>query len=112
MTRGDIWIVSLPVVSGREQGGQRPALVIQDDAYGQRSPLVLVVPLTSQLSATRFPATVNLKPTRENGLTLPSVALVFQTRAVDRSRLSYQLGTVSAADLERALAELRRLTGQ
>ena len=53
MNRGEVCLVSLPFTSGHEQGGQRP-VVIQDAAYGQGSPLVLAVPLTSQLARYRL----------------------------------------------------------
>lgn len=112
MNRGDIWLVALPFAGGREQGGQRPAVIVQDFAYGQRSPLVLVVPVTSHQTALRFPATVALPPALSNGLTLPSVALVFQTRALDRSRFVQKLGALSQAELDTVLAELNKLTGQ
>jgi mRNA interferase MazF len=112
MIRGEIWSVLLPIGTGREQGGQRPAIVVQDAFYGQLSPLVLIVPLTSQLSATRFSATVQIVPSSQNGLTLPSVALVFQTRATDRSRFVQRLGVLSSPDLSAVLEQLNKLTGQ
>jgi mRNA-degrading endonuclease toxin of MazEF toxin-antitoxin module len=112
MIRGEIWSVTLPSGTGREQSGQRPAIIVQDALYGQLSPLVLVVPLTSQLSALRFSATVQIAPSSQNGLALPSVALVFQTRATDRSRFVHRLGTLSPADLSAVLNELNKLTGQ
>lgn len=111
MNRGEVWLVLLPFAGGREQRGLRPAIVIQDPAYGQRSPLVLVVPLTSQLSALRFPATIRLDPSPENGLSVPSVAMVFQTRALDRSRFVRPIGQITPNDLESILLELARLTG-
>ncbi len=77
MLRGEVWMVSVPPSSGREQAGTRPAIVLQDDTYGQNSPLVLIVLLTSQLSALRYPATVQIAPSAQNGLTVPSIALVF-----------------------------------
>jgi mRNA interferase MazF len=104
-------MVALPFAAGREQGGQRPAIVIQDAAYGQGSPLVLVVPLTSQLGALRFPATVQIQPSAGNGLSQVSVAMVFQTRATDRSRFVRHIGTLAPLDLARVLDELARLTG-
>lgn len=111
MQRGDVWMVSVPASSGREQSGTRPAIVMQDATYRQSSPLVLVALLTSQLSALRFPAAVQITPSSQNGLTVPSVALVFQTRALDRTRFIRQLGTLTAADLQNVLEELRKLTG-
>lgn len=105
-------MVSLPFTSSREQGGRRPAIVIQDAVYGQGSPLVLVVPLTSQLDALRFPATVQIAPAAGNGLRVPSVALVFQARALDRSRFVQRIGTVAAEDLRSVLTELAKLAGR
>jgi mRNA-degrading endonuclease toxin of MazEF toxin-antitoxin module len=58
VNRGEVWLVASPFAPGREQQGQRPAAVVQDDAYGRRSPLVLLVPLTSQLRSVSPPRCV------------------------------------------------------
>jgi len=84
---GEVWLVVLPFGAGREQTGQRPAIVVQDAIHGQGSPLVIVVPVTGQSAALRFPGSVEIAPTRANGLTVPSVAMTFQLRALDRARL-------------------------
>lgn len=112
MKCGEIWTVALPAAAGREQSGQRPCLIIQDALYGQRSPLVLVVPLTSQLGTLRFPATVQIEPAPLNGLSQTSIALIFQTRATDRSFFVRKLGALTTEELVAVLDELRRLTGQ
>ena len=112
MERGEVWSVSFPLSGGREQSGERPALVVQDAAYGESSPLILVVPLTSQLAALRFPASVQIDPSDENGLSVSSVAMVFQTRALDRSRFRNKLGEITEGELGEILGELNRLTGQ
>ena len=112
MRQGEVWMVALPLASGgREQSGTRPAVVLQDEIYGQGSPLVLIALLTSQLGALRFPATLRVEPSAENGLSQPSVAMVFQTRALDRNRFVRQLGKLSDADLQAVLEELRKLSG-
>ena len=112
MKRGEIWTVALPITTGREQSGQRPCLIIQDAFYGQRSPLVLVVPLTSQLGVLRFPATVQIDPDLQNGLSQTSVALIFQTRAADRLLFVRKLGDLATDDLDKVIGELNKLTGQ
>lgn len=112
MERGDIWSVSLPLSGGREQSGVRPAIVVQDAAYGESSPLVLIVPLTSQLAALRFPASVQIDPTDRNGLSASSVAMVFQLRALDRSRFRSKLGEITEVETGQILDELNGLTGQ
>ncbi len=98
-------MVSLPFSGGREQSGERPAVVIQDGVYGQGSPLVLVVLLTSQLAALRFPASVQIQPSRENGLSFPSVAMVFQTRALDRTRFLRRIGVLEDDSLAGIIAD-------
>ena len=112
MERGEIWRVALPLVTTREQGGERPALILQDGIKGQASPLILIAPLTSQIAALRFPATVRIDPTPENGLTLPSVAMGFQTRALDRTRFIRLIGAVEATTLDALLVEMDSLMGR
>jgi mRNA interferase MazF len=111
MLRGEIWFVGLPFSSEREQSGERPAVVLQDAAYGQKSPLVLIALLTSQQSALRFPGTVLVQPSPTNGLTLPSVAMAFQARALDRIRFKRKVGEMEQAHLQAILDELQRLVG-
>lgn len=111
MTPGDIYWVELPASGGREQAGRRLAIVLQDDAYAAGSPLVVVVPLTTATATTRFPATLLLPVTPENGLTAESVALVFQVRAVDRNALRGFIGAVTESQLQRINDFLGRLTG-
>lgn len=52
----------------------------------------MVVPVTSSLGALRFPFTVKIQPSEQNGLTLPFVAMVFQVRAIDRKRIIRKIG--------------------
>jgi len=109
---GDLHWVDLPAVNGREQGGRRPAVVLQDDDYGGNLPVVLVVPLTTARAAMRFAGTTLIRPTAENGLRQASVALVFQLRAIARGRIQERIGTVSAEVLNAIFEELGKLTGR
>jgi len=111
VTIGAIHWVELPPSTGHEQSGRRPAVIVQDDAYAGKLPVVLTVPLTTATSTLRFPGTLLIQPSDENGLKYPSVALVFQTRAIDRWRNGDQVGTVSAgvlAEIFKALDKLLR----
>ncbi len=112
MTVGAVHWVELPPSTGHEQSGRRPAVIIQDDAYAAGLPVVLTVPLTTAMSTLRFPGTLLVQPSDENGLQSPSVALVFQTRAIDRRRIGDRLGCVSAAVLAELFAALDRLMGR
>ena len=52
MARGDVLLVSLPTTGGREQSGRRPAVAVQTDIAGE--PLLMVAPITSNLTALRL----------------------------------------------------------
>ena len=112
MRPGDIFWVEYPAVGGTEQAGRRPALIVQDDSFAGRSPLVLTVPLTTAASTVRFPAVVPIPATDGNALAEDSFALVFQVRATDRVRFGKKVGTVDPAILAQVFAALDRLTGR
>lgn len=95
MTRGDVVLVNLPQaagVAGHEQEGTRPALVVHSNVTGNTLSVVMIVPFTSNLRAQQFQHTILIQPSRENGLAMPSVLLVFQLRAIDRQRISKKIG--------------------
>jgi mRNA interferase MazF len=107
--RGDIVWVEFVSRGGREQAGRRPAIIWQSEDACRALPTVLVIPLTSQLSALRFPGTVLIEKSEDNKLRQNSVALLFQLTAADKNRLQEILGTLSSDDsdkLQTAWAEL------
>jgi mRNA interferase MazF len=99
MEIGDIYTVEIPASNGHEQAGIRPAIIVQAPRFQAQLSTVLIVPLTSRLAAQAFPSTFLIQPTSRNGLNVPSVALVFQLRAIDKRRLKRKLGRLSAAHL-------------
>lgn len=112
MTTGDIFWVNLANQANRAQSGRRPCIVLQDQSAGRNSPMVLVVPLTTSSSATRFGSTVSIVPSRLNGLPIVSLALIFQLRAADRQEVDSRIGQLESDDLTAVFAELDRLTGR
>ena len=104
MARGDVVLVSLPASDRREEKGRRPAIAVQTDSA--TSPMLMVVPVTSSLRAMRFPFTVSIEPSERNGLTLPSVAMVFQMRAIDRKRIIRKIGELEPEYLAQVDAEI------
>lgn len=88
----------------------RPAIIIQGDSYTAVLPTVLVVPLTGTLATNRFPGTLVIYPDPQNGLTVPSVALVFQTRVLDQRDLLSRMGEVDPATLAQIAALLTAMT--
>lgn len=107
MARGDILLVSLPESDKREEKGNRPAIAVQTDVA--TSPMLMIVPVTSSLGALRFPFTVRIEPSELNGLTLPSVAMVFQMRAIDRKRMIRKIGELEPEYLAQVDVEIWRM---
>lgn len=100
MRRGEVWRVRIPFAPGHAQAGDRPALIVQNDEIIALLPTVLIVPFTSSLSAARFPGTLVIPPDGQNGLTVTSVALAFQLRAVDKRDCQQRLGVLAATETE------------
>jgi mRNA interferase MazF len=107
MPRGDVLLVSLPATDSREQSGRRPAVAVQADAAGE--PMLMIAPITSNLGALRFAFSARVEPSPENGLTTPSVVMVFQMRAIDQARIIRRIGRMSQADMARIDAEIWRM---
>ena len=112
MKKGEIWRVRLPFGGGHTQAGERPALIVQEGVFSRSLPTVLVVPFTSTLAATRFAGTLVVQPDQQNGLTTPSVALVFQLSALDKRECVRKLGTLDQSTLDQVFAVLDTLTGR
>ena len=62
--------------------------------------------LRQHLSALRFPFTVRIEPSEQNGLTKPTVAMVFQLRAIDRKRIIRKIGELELQYLALVDAEI------
>ena len=112
MKKGEIWRVLIPAAPGHAQSGERPAIIVQALAFNNSLPTTLIVPLTSKLAASRFDGTLVIQPDQQNGLTAPSVALVFQMRTVDQQNCVKQIGTLDAATLDQIFDLLDQLTGR
>lgn len=107
MARGDILLIALPESDQREEKGTRPAIAVQTDTAV--SPMLIVVPVTSSLGALRFQFTVKIEPSTTNGLTQPSIAMVFQLRAIDPKRIVRKLGELESNYLAQIDTEIWRM---
>ncbi|MBI3909762.1 MAG: type II toxin-antitoxin system PemK/MazF family toxin [Armatimonadetes bacterium] len=112
MNVGDVFWVDLPARGGHAQAGRRPAIIAQNAEVSARLPTVLVVPLTTQQDALRFPGTVLIEPDRENGLRRPSIILVFQLTVLDRRLVAERMGTASDVVMSAVWAALDEITGR
>jgi mRNA interferase MazF len=100
--RGEIYLAALNPAVGPETEKTRPALVIQNDTSNRYGAVTLVAPITSTVRLPLSPLHVLLPADSSTGLTVPSVAVFNQIRAIDRRRLIKKLGAVDAMVLAQA----------
>jgi len=105
MRKGELWLVDLPTTGGHEQEGTRPVVLLVE----AEANIVIVAPCTSNIQALRFPHTIEIKPSKVNGLDTISIALIFQLRALDKIRLKRRIGVLEPTllnDLEKMIKKL------
>lgn len=105
MKRGEIYFAALDPTVGAEIKKSRPVLIVSNNAANRASPLVTVLPLSSQLAKV-FPFEVMLRST-ESGLSKDSKAMAQQVRTLDKARLSArrsgQITSMKMQDVDAAL---------
>ena len=107
LSRGEVWMAQLDPVSGHEQGGTRPVLIISSDALNHGpATLAIVAPITSR--ARQLASQVQVEPP-EGGLTLTSFIMCDHLRSVSHGRLLRRLGRVSPATLRQVEDRLTML---
>ncbi len=97
--RGDVWLVNLDPVVGREIAKTRPGVVVSPNELNAHLGTLLVAPLTSTIRP--YPFRVKVRFARRHG----SVALD-QMRSIDRVRLVRRLGSLDVAPLLAVLREM------
>ncbi|MEA5517357.1 type II toxin-antitoxin system PemK/MazF family toxin [Limnoraphis robusta] len=107
--RGEIWLVDLNPVRGREQAGKRPCLIISVNLFNQgASGLVVVLPITSKQKGVPFHVEIN--PT-EGGVRVKSFIKCEDVRSISVERLDQRWGVVSSTTLAAVEDRLRILMG-
>ena len=103
LKRGMVIDVNLDPNLGSETGKIRPCIIVTNDVYNERVPVIQVVPLTVwSAKKTKIATNVDITPTRGNGLSKKSVADCLQTRPVDhRHRLVKIRGKLSPSDIKK-----------
>jgi len=91
--RGDVFMANLDPTIGVEIKKRRPVVVVSNNVINQYSRLVIVVPLTTNIS--RLSPSHILIPMGEGGLSQNSKPLTEQIRAMDKQRLTSKIGQLS-----------------
>ncbi len=110
--RGQIYFVNLNPVTGREQAGNRPVLVLSIDKINRLPLVVTVVIGTKGTNIGRdFRSNVRVSP-EESGLPMETVFLCFQVRSLDKGRFpSEPAGQLSEAKMLQVEAAVRYCLG-
>ncbi len=101
LKRGMVIDINLSPTQGSETGKIRPCVIVTNDVYNARVPVIQVVPITEwNEKKARIMTNVELLPSPENGLTKKSVADCLQTRPVDhRFRMAGIRGEVTSEEM-------------
>jgi mRNA interferase MazF len=109
ISRGEIWLIDLNPVSGHEQVGKRPCLVISVNLFNQgTSGLAVVLPITSKDK--KIPFHVEVNPP-EAGLKVKSFIKCEDIRSVSVERFVTKFGMVNEKTIVEVEARLKILIG-
>lgn len=99
LDRGAVALVDLNPVSGHEQRGVRPCVIVSDTGglISQRFPLVCIVPVSGKAGEGALYPLLRPGP---SGLIKPSYALIDQIRSVDKRRILRLFGTIAADEMQ------------
>lgn len=102
LKRGMIIDVDFDPIKGSETGKVRPCIVVTNDIYNERVPVIQVVPIAEwSARKARIKTNVEIYPSSENGLPKKSVADCLQTRPIDHGhRLVKVRGRLSVDKVE------------
>jgi mRNA interferase MazF len=86
LKRGMIIDVDLNPTKGSETGKIRPCIIVTNNQYNERVPVIQVVPITEwNAKKEKIKTNVVIRPSYLNGLTKISIADCLQTRPIDRN---------------------------
>jgi mRNA interferase MazF len=93
MTTGDVLLCDLNPITGREQGGVRPVVVVSHPRYAAVPGLFIGVPLTSRHRGLEHH--IEIAADEQTGLKQVSYAMTEQVRSMSHQRAGRRIGRVS-----------------
>ncbi len=103
LKRGMVIDVDLNPTKGSETGKVRPCVIVTNNIYNERVPVIQVVPITGWSEKKgRIKTNVEILPKSQNRLSKKSVADCLQTRPIDhRQRLVKIRGELTTEEMKR-----------
>jgi mRNA interferase MazF len=105
VSRGEVYWVEFDPVKGSEQGGLRPAVVVQQDVGNRYSPTTVVAAITRTLPPRPYPFVVVIPP-EESGLPAPSAVNCAQLATIQQSGPESRLRPPRGESQVRAIGRL------
>lgn len=107
MKYGEVWMVDLDPIKGREQAGKRPALIVSADSFNTSGlELVIVCPITTKYKG--FPTHVPVLQ-GNGGLAQDSYVKTEDIRSISTQRLERRLGTVDRQTMSKVASILHKI---
>lgn len=103
--RADIYWVDFGTPRGSEQGGKRPALVIQNNIGNESSTTTIIAAITSRIKKL-YPFHVDITAA-ESGLSRDGTILLEQIRTISQDRLIKRCGQLSSTKMKEVNQALR-----
>jgi mRNA interferase MazF len=94
LKRGEVWLADLNPTQGSEQAGIRPVIIFQNDLVSKFSTTTIAIPLTTNQRRAALPICLMIEQ-GNGGLSQNSVALCYQMRVLDKTRLIRKLGQLN-----------------
>ena len=106
--KGSVYWADLNPVTGSEQGGFRPVLVLSHDVFNSRSGTVIAVALTSRPQRAGFPLTLELS---NEELPKKSWVKISQVRTLSVERVKGKITGITEEELSLVIEGLNEIIG-
>jgi mRNA interferase MazF len=106
--RGSVYWADLNPVTGSEQGGLRPVLVLSHNVFNSRSGTVIAAALTSRPQRAGFPLTLELA---NEELPKKSWVKISQVRTLSTKRLKEKITEITEEELSLVIEGLNEIIG-
>lgn len=94
----EIWMCRMGDNGGSVQRGNRPVLIVSNDANNRYSTTINVMPMTTKMNKRNLPCHVVLENFEQYGLTAPSTIMVEQLTTISKENLMYKMGCIDDKD--------------
>jgi mRNA interferase MazF len=107
--RREIYWADLNPIRGREQGGNRPVLVISNNIFNQRSGTTVILAITSVKPRAKYPLVLELDC---SSLPKQSWVKITQIRTISNERIGDYIGQINMAQMKEIILAIGDLIGE